>query len=111
MAEKIVTGDEILVIKGKDKGARARVRQNLPREDRVIIEGVNVVHRHQKAVPGVQQAGIIEKEAPMHISNVMLWCPSCNQPTRAGFRKDEQGRKVRYCKKCDAVIEKPDLTK
>lgn len=111
MAEKIVTGDEILVIKGKDKGARARVRQNLPREDRVIIEGVNIVHRHQKAVPGVQQAGIIEKEAPMHISNVMLWCPSCNQPTRAGFRHDAEGRKVRYCKKCDAVIEKPTLTK
>jgi large subunit ribosomal protein L24 len=111
MAEKIVTGDEILVIAGKDKGARARVRQNMPREDKVIVEGVNIVKRHQKAVAGVQQAGIIEKEAPLHVSNVMLWCSSCNQPTRAGFRFDENGKKVRYCKKCDAAIAKPDMTK
>ncbi len=111
MAEKIVTGDQVLVIAGKDKGARARVRQNMPRQDRVIVEGVNIVKRHQKAVPGVQQAGIIEKEAPLHVSNVMLWCPSCNAPTRAGFRLNEQGKKIRFCKKCNAEIEKPDLTK
>ncbi len=111
MAEKIVTGDEVLVIAGKDKGARARVRQNLPREDRVIVEGVNIVKRHQKAVQGVQQAGIIEKEAPMHVSNVMLWCPSCNQPTRAGFRMGDSGKRVRICRKCQAVIAKPDSTK
>ncbi len=111
MAEKIITGDEVVVIAGKDRGARGRVRQNLPREDRLIVEGINIVHRHQKAVAGVRQAGIIEKEAPLHVSNVMLWCPSCNKPTRAGFRTNEQGRKIRFCKKCDAPIEKADLTK
>lgn len=107
MAEKIVSGDEVLVIAGKNKGARGRVRQNLPRQDRVIIEGVNIVKRHQKAIPGVRQAGIIDMEAPLHVSNVMLWCPSCSQPTRVGFRIDEAGEKHRYCKKCDATIERP----
>ena len=107
MAEKIVTGDEVLVIAGKDRGARGRVRQNLPRQDRVVVEGVNRVKRHQKAVPGVQQAGIIEKEAPLSVSNVMLVCPSCNQPTRVGFRFTDAGQKTRYCKKCDAAIGRP----
>lgn len=111
MAQKIVAGDDVVVIAGKDKGARARVRQNLPRENKVIVEGVNIVKRHQKAVPGVQQAGIIEKEAPLHVSNVMLWCPSCNKPTRAGFRFDDQGKKIRYCKKCQAELAKPPFTK
>jgi large subunit ribosomal protein L24 len=107
MAEKIVTGDDIIVIAGKDKGARGRVRQNLPRQDRVIVEGVNIVKRHQKAVPGAQQAGIIEKEAPLNVSNVMLWCSSCNHPTRVGFRVNDAGKKVRFCKKCDATIAQP----
>jgi large subunit ribosomal protein L24 len=106
MAEKIVTGDEVLVIAGRNKGARGRVRQNMPRQDRLIIEGVNIVKKHQKAVPGVRQAGIIEMEAPIHASNVMLWCPSCNQPTRVGFRTSDDGQKVRYCKKCNATIER-----
>lgn len=107
MAEKILTGDEVLVVRGKDKGVRGRVRRNLPREDRVIVEGANIVKKHQKARPGVRQAGIIDMEAPMHVSKVMLWCQSCNQPTRVGFRRNEAGQKVRYCKKCDAVIERP----
>lgn len=107
MAEKILTGDEVVVIAGKDKGARARVRQNMPRVDKVIVEGVNLAKKHQKAVRGAQQAGIIEVEMPMHVSKVMLWCPSCSTATRVGFRVDETGQKVRYCKKCDAVIERP----
>lgn len=107
MAEKIVTGDEVIVLRGKDRGARGRVRRNLPREDRVIVEGVNIVKKHQRAIPGVRQAGIIEMEAPLHVSKVMLICPHCGKPTRVGFRFSEAGQKVRYCKKCDAVIEKP----
>lgn len=106
MAEKIISGDEVLVIAGKDKGVRGRVRQNMPREDRMIIDGVNRIKKHQKAQPGVRQAGIIEMEAPIHASKVMLLCPSCNQPTRVGFRFEDSGEKVRYCKKCDAVIER-----
>ncbi|MBX6754014.1 50S ribosomal protein L24 [Thermorudis peleae] len=111
MAEKIVTGDEVIVIRGKDKGARGRVRQNLPREDRVIVEGVNLVKRHRRATPGVQQAGIVEMEAPLHVSKVMLICPHCGKPTRVGFRFTESGEKVRYCKKCQATIEKPTATR
>ena len=107
MAEKIVSGDEVQVMAGKDRGARGRVRQNLPRKDRVIVEGVNRVKKHQKAVPGVRQAGIIEMEAAMSVANVMLVCPSCNQPTRVGFRFTDDEKKVRYCKKCNAVIERP----
>lgn len=107
MAEKIVSGDEVVVLRGRDKGARGRVRENRPREDRVIVEGVNIVKRHQKGVPGVRQAGIIDLEAPMHASKVMLICPSCNHPTRVGFRVNDEGRKVRYCKRCDATIERP----
>ncbi|HET7035543.1 MAG TPA: 50S ribosomal protein L24 [Thermomicrobiaceae bacterium] len=107
MAEKIVSGDEIVVIAGKDRGARGKVRQNMPRKDRVIVEGVNLVKKHQRAVPGVQQAGIIEMEAPMHVSNVMLWCSACEQPTRVGFRINETGKKERYCKKCNATIAQP----
>lgn len=107
MAEKIVTGDEVLVIAGKDRGARGRVRQNMPRVDRVVVEGVNRVKKHQRAIQGVRQAGIIEVEAPLHVSNVMLICPSCSKPTRVGFRRTEDGEKVRYCKKCDAVIARP----
>lgn len=109
MAEKIVTGDDVVVIRGKDRGARGRVRKNLPREDRVIVEGVNIVKKHQRAIPGVRQAGIIEMEAPLHVSKVMLICPHCGKPTRVGFRFTESGEKVRYCKKCQQTIEKPAL--
>lgn len=106
MAEKIVTGDQVLVIRGKDRGARATVRQNMPSRDMVIVEGVNVAKKHQRAIPRVRQAGIIDMEMPMHVSKVMLVCPSCDHPTRVGFRP-EGDTKVRYCKKCDAVIGRP----
>jgi large subunit ribosomal protein L24 len=106
MSEKILTGDRVLVIRGKDRGARSTVRQNLPRQDKVIVEGINVSKRHQRAVPRVRQAGIMDVEMPMHVSKVMLVCPSCDEPTRVGFRFDRD-EKVRFCKKCDAVIERP----
>lgn len=106
MAEKIVTGDEIVVISGKNKGERARVRQNMPREDKVIIEGVNIVRKHI-ARGRARQAGIVEVEAPMPVSKVMLVCPNCGEPTRVGFRFDENGNKIRFCKKCDAAVPKP----
>ena len=106
MAEKIVTGDEIVVISGKNKRERARVRQNMPREDKVVIEGVNIVRKHI-AQGRARQAGIVEVEAPLRVSKVMLVCPSCGEPTRVGFRMDDSGNKVRYCKKCDAVVPKP----
>ena len=103
MAEKIVSGDEIIVIAGKNKGQRGRVRTNIPAEDRVVIEGVNIVRRHLKR-GRARQAGIVEMEAPLHVSNVMLFCTSCNTPTRVGFRAAADGSKERFCKNCDATV-------
>jgi large subunit ribosomal protein L24 len=103
MAEKILSGDEIVVLRGRNKGERGRVRQNLPREDKVVVEGVNIVRKHL-ARGRARQAGIVEVEAPLHASKVMLICPSCQEATRVGFRRTDDGKKVRFCKKCDAEI-------
>jgi len=110
MAEKIVSGDEVLVISGKNKGQRGRVRTNLIKDDRVVIEGVNIVRRHMKQ-GRARQAGIVEIEAPLHVSNVMLFCASYESPTRVGFREGTDGKKERYCKKCDASIPSPQRTR
>lgn len=91
MAEKIVTGDEVIVIRGKDRGARGRVRQNLPREDRVIVEGVNIVKKHQRAIPGVRQAGIIEMEAPIHVQG-HAHLPALRKAHAGGFPFHGDGR-------------------
>jgi large subunit ribosomal protein L24 len=106
VAEKIVSGDEVMVISGKNKGQRGRVRTNLIHKDRIVIEGVNIVRRHMKQARA-RQAGIVEIEAPLHVSNVMLYCPSCNSATRVGFREAADGGKERFCKKCDATIPQP----
>jgi large subunit ribosomal protein L24 len=103
MAEKIISGDEVIVLRGRNKGERGRVRQNMPREDKLVIEGINIVRKHI-ARGRARQAGIVEVEAPMHASKVMLICPSCHEATRVGFRRTDDDQKVRYCKKCDAVI-------
>lgn len=106
MAEKIVTGDEVLVIHGKNKGQRGRVRQNMPREDKMLVEGINIVRKHI-ARGRARQAGIVEVEAPLRASKVMLICQSCGEPTRVGFRMNDAGKKVRYCKKCESDIAQP----
>ena len=103
---KIRKGDEILVIAGKDKGKRGTVRIAIPSEDRVVVEGVNVVKKHQRARPGVRQAGIIDQENPLHVSNVMLYCPRCNQGTRVAVRRDEAGHKQRYCRRCAESLDR-----
>jgi large subunit ribosomal protein L24 len=107
MAEKIITGDEVVVIRGRNKGARGKVRQNMPREDRMVVEGVNIVRKHLRR-GRARQAGIIEIEAPLHASKLMLICGSCGEPTRVGFRITDDGVKVRYCKRCDAEIKRAD---
>jgi large subunit ribosomal protein L24 len=106
MAEKIVSGDEVVVISGKNKGQRGRVRTNLIKADRVVIEGVNIVRRHMKR-GRARQAGIVELEAPLHVSNVMVWCANHNGRARVGFRPAADGAKERYCKQCDAAIPSP----
>ena len=100
---KIVSGDEVLVTTGRNKGARGTVRQNLIDEDRVVVEGVNIVKKHIKR-GRARQAGIVEVEAPLHVSNVRVICPSCGQPTRVGIRHNAEGKNERYCKKCDGAV-------
>ena len=104
---KIRSGDTVLVTSGRNKGQQGKVRINLIERDRIVIEGVNIVKKHIKR-GRARQAGIVEVEAPLHVSNVMLVCPSCSQATRVGVRKGADDKNVRYCKKCDSVIPRPD---
>ena len=101
---KIRKNDTVLVIRGKDRGKKGKVRFVYPVEERVLVDGVNMIKRHSKARAKVRQAGIIELEAPVHISKVMLVCNKCTQPTRVGFRFLEGG-KVRVCSSCHEVID------
>jgi large subunit ribosomal protein L24 len=102
---KIRKNDTVLVIAGKDKGKIGKVRFAYPREERVIVESINFIKRHTRARGRVRQAGIIQLEAPIHVSRVMLLCSRCNHPTRIGFRFLGDGRKVRFCRRCSEVID------
>lgn len=96
--------DKVMVITGKDKGKTGRVIVAYPRENRVLVEGINMVKRHTKPSPQNQQGGIIEKEAPIHVSNVMLIDPKSGKPTRIGYTV-ENGKKVRVAKRSGEVID------
>lgn len=101
---KIKKGDRVSVITGRDKGKTGEVVRVLRKDNRVLVQGVNMVKRHQgptQANPG----GIIDKEAPLHISNVALIDPKSNRPTRVGLRVEEDGRKVRYSKRSGEPID------
>ena len=100
---KIRKNDTVLVIAGKDKGKKGKVRFAYPKEQQVLVEGINFIKKHSKARGQVRQAGIIDLEAPIHISNLMLLCQKCNHPTRIGFTFLEDGRKVRICRSCKEV--------
>jgi large subunit ribosomal protein L24 len=102
---KIRKNDTVLVIAGKDKGKKGKVRFAYPRDERVLVEGVNFIKRHTRARGQARQAGIIEREAPVRVSTVMLLCNRCSHPTRVGFRFLEDGRKVRTCRSCREVID------
>ena len=102
---KVRKNDTVLVIAGKDKGKKGKVRFAYPKDERVVVEGVNFIKRHVRAAREVRQAGIIEREAPIHVSNVMLLCSKCNRPARVGFRFLQDGRKVRVCRSCGEVID------
>jgi large subunit ribosomal protein L24 len=99
--------DRVVVITGKDKGKKGRIIEVLPRKRKVIVEGVNVAKRHNKANTrrGVQ-GGILERESPINVSNVMVICPHCNVATRVGHQVLGDGTRSRACKKCGATIEK-----
>jgi large subunit ribosomal protein L24 len=104
---KIKKGDTVVVIAGEEIGMQGVVQRMLPKSDQVVVAGVNIITKHQKPVQtgrGQVKAGRIQFEAPIHLSNVMLVCPQCGQPTRIGFAVNESGVKTRVCKKCQAEI-------
>jgi len=102
---KIRKNDTVLVIAGKDRGKKGKVRFAYPKDERVLVEGVNFIKRHMRAVRQARQAGIIEREAPINVSDVMLLCSKCNRPTRVGFHFLADGRKTRICRSCGEVID------
>lgn len=102
---KIRKNDEVLVIRGDDRGKKGKVHRSFPRDERILVEGVNFVKRHMRPRPNVKQAGIVEREAPIHVSSVMLLCSKCHRPTRVGFRILDDGSKVRSCRRCGEVVD------
>ncbi len=103
MAAKIKKGDKVVVLAGRDKGKSGEVVQVMPTEERALVRGVNMVQRHQKP-QGVNEGGIISKEAPIHLSNLAI-ADKDGKPTRVGFKKLEDGRKVRFAKRSGEVID------
>ena len=100
----IKTNDTIVVIAGKDKGKQGKVMSADPKARKVLVEGINVAKRHKKPRKQGEPGGIISKETPIYASKVMRICPKCSNPTRPAHRFNEDGEKVRICKKCDAEI-------
>lgn len=100
---KIRKGDRVVVLKGKDVGKQGEVTRVLTEKRRVIVDGVNIARRHQKATRATMQGGIIDKDMPIDVSNVALVCPNCG-PTRVGYRVDDEGKKVRVCRKCGGDV-------
>lgn len=107
MANKlhIKKDDLVVVISGTDKGKSGKVLAALPKEDKVIIESVNMISKHTKPKKQGEEGGIIKREAPVFASNVMLLCKKCNKATRIAYKILPEGKKQRVCKKCGAAIE------
>ncbi len=102
---KIRKNDTVLIITGKDKGKTGKVRYAHPKHERLLVEGINFIKKHTRASGQVRQAGIIEREEPVSVSNVLLVCGKCNKATRIGVRFLEGGKKVRVCHRCNEVID------
>jgi large subunit ribosomal protein L24 len=107
LATPIRKNDNVLVITGKNRGARGRVLKVDPARNRLIVEGVNMIKRHTKPNPQRNvKGGVVEREASVHASNVQLVCPECGKQTRIGRKILGDGRKVRICRKCEGVVDK-----
>ena len=99
--------DNVLVVTGKDRGKKGRVLKMFPAKNRIVVEGVNFIKRHTRPNPRANvKGGIVEREAPVHASNVQIVCPECGAPTRIGRQILGDGRKVRVCVKCDGAVDK-----
>ena len=105
MPAKLKRGDRVVVIAGKDRGKRGEVRRVIPKDDRAVVEGVNMVKKHQRARQAGQASQIVEREAPIHISNLMVLDPNTDEPTRVGFRRREDGTWARVSKRSGEDIE------
>lgn len=104
--KRVRKGDLVEVIAGDDSGARGEVLSVQPAKDRAVIRGVNIVKKHQRRTGGVRtQTGIIEFEAPVHLSNVMPVCKECDKPVRVGYAVGGEGRKARQCRACGAILD------
>lgn len=101
---KIKRGDTVQAVKGNDRGKKGKVLKILPKEQRAIVEGINLVKKHRRRTPQDQQGGIASIEAPVSLSNLMPFCKNCNRPTRVGFTILKDNTKSRFCKKCNEVI-------
>src|SRR5437016_10866605 len=107
LASPIKKNDNVLVLTGRDRGKRGRVLRVIPAKGRLIVEGVNFIKKHTKANPQKNiKGGIVEREASLNASNVQLVCPDCGAPTRIGSRRLDDGRRVRFCRKCKGVVDK-----
>lgn len=108
MAQKmhVKKGDTVKVLTGKDRGKRGKVLNVEPDRGRVIVEGVNIVHRHTRPTRELPQGGIVENEAPIHGSNVQLICPRCGKNARTGRKPVEGNKKVRVCRQCGEHVDK-----
>ena len=104
---RIRTEDTVVVIAGKDKGKTGKVMRTDPKRDRVFVEGLNMVKRHQRPIPGRQNmpVGVIEKEGPIHVSNVAIVDPKDNKPTRIGITRDDEGRRKRVSRRTGSELD------
>jgi large subunit ribosomal protein L24 len=102
---RLKKNDTVMVITGKDRGKKGRVRRALPKSSKVVVEGLNMIKRHSRARRAARQAGIVELEAPLNASKVMFVCDKCKKQARVGIKTLEDGRKARFCRVCQEVID------
>ena len=106
-ARHVLKDDTVLVIAGKDRGKKGRVLRIVIKKGQAVVEGVQLLKRHTKPNPQKNvKGGIVEKEAPVHLSNLMVVCRDCGKAVRVGHKRLDDGRKVRYCRKCNGTIDK-----
>ncbi len=102
---KIKKGDRVVVLSGKDRGKEGVVMRALPKDEKVIVEGVNVAKKHQRPTRMTMQGGIIDKDMPLHVSNVAIISPGDGKPTRVAYRFDDGGQKIRICRRTGAELQ------
>ena len=98
---KIHKGDQVLIIKGKDRGKKGKVLRGFPKENKVLVEGVNIRKRHRRPKKEGEKGQIVELPSPLHVSKIKIICSKCGKPVKIGYKKEPR---VRICKKCQAVL-------